>query len=186
MIVWNPGQNDSVPRANLVEQTLVEYPIPLLQMRNNDGTVMTATGGAGLFSIFATGAILLIGETANSNTKTDYALTEFVIPPEYVAAHDFKVIVNAEWTDMGNLTTRTVDVEAYLVGDDGADGADICATAAEVVDQTATDYPFTVTAATLTPSAKLKIRVTAVATEADSCDAHMVVHNIRVQADIKG
>lgn len=146
--------------------------LPLLLGRNNDLTVLTATSAANKFQALGTvgTSTYLLGEGAQNNTKTDYWLSEYVLPPEYVAGANLTLTVNVQRVvASGTTLTTTIDCEVWLMGKDALAGSDVCATTViTYTATTATDEPFTITGTTLSPNDRLLIRLTAVATEADN------------------
>lgn len=106
-----------LPRAKIREDALAVYTIPFQDLRNDDGTVMDASGGAGLFKIvsvgFGTGGIYLEGEAASGNIKTDILIFDFILPPEYVSAGDVKLVVRARETVGAATDSTTLSAEVY-------------------------------------------------------------------------
>jgi len=162
--------------------------------RSDDGTVLDATGGAGLWQIvhggIAAGTLTLAGEAAEANTKTDNFNFEFVLPPEYLADQDVKVIVNAMYVNTGTATatTKTIDVVVYEMADDGTAAA-ILTTAAQAVTTSFADYTFVVPDTTLSAGDRLMVCVQGVATEGGAGGGKTIqlfVGGVRVQCDIKG
>lgn len=137
-------------------------------MRNNDGTVMDATGGAGKFSIslvIGTSQTLL-GEAAQNNTKTDNATTEIIIGGSYIAAQNLTLTLNAKHVEAGGTTlTNTVNAHLYRYADDGSQGADLISHAALAITGSNADYAFTVTGATLNPGDRVLLQIVSIATE---------------------
>lgn len=188
----NAAQSGAVTRADLIEEALVRYQQPLMACRNADGTVMDATGGAGLFAItpggWGTGTLILAGEDAQNNTKTDTLMFEAVLPAEYVAGGDLKLNVNAQYdVSAGTTITATVDVQVYKLGDDGTVGSDLCATAAIALTTSFGDKAFTITATGLVAGDRLMALVQTAVTEAGNTGtATAQIGSIELQADIQG
>lgn len=180
-----------VTRAMMAEEALAVYRIPLTSATDATGLHMTSTGGAGLFSVtsggYGAGTLLLSGEGANGNTKTDTVMFEFALPPEYVAAGDLKVVVKAKYAGAGTVGTKTLDCEAYELDDDGAVGGDICATTIATLTTSYAAYTFNITATDLVAGDKIVVFLQSVIQESISGGALTVtIGNIEVQADIKG
>ena len=182
----------TLARADLTEDSLARYQLSLMaDCRNADGTVLDATGGAGLFKIDAggwgSGTLILQSEIALSNTKTDTLAFEFTLPPEYVADADVKVNIHARRTGAGTGGPYTIDVEAYELTDEGAVGSDLCATAAiSFSDTNWADRTFTITDAGLTAGDKLIVLVQTALTEAGGSTMHAQIGSIEMQLDVKG
>lgn len=141
--------------------------LDLMKGRTNTGLVLDATGGSGLFKITATPgtSLYLEGEAAQDNTKTDYVLFEAVLPQTYQPGTDVTLTANAAHVEASGATlTNTLDCEAWLMADDGTGATDLCITAVQAVG-TGGDLSFIIDGATLSPGAKLLIRLTSVATE---------------------
>ena len=105
-----------IPRSKLAQDVYATYRRPLSLCRQADGTAMPATAAGGSFGIdsggWGSGTLLLKGEEANSNQKTDTLLLEFCLPPEYVAGAAVKVDLTARYNTAGSptLTTKTIDL----------------------------------------------------------------------------
>jgi hypothetical protein len=138
----------------------------LLHGRNADGTVLDATGGAGKFKTTVTLAtsLVLAGEAANTNTKTDDVIFEALLPATYVAGDDVTVTVNAKVAGAGTPGTKTLAVKAYRTATDGSQGANI-GPAAQALTTANADYAFAVAGASLSPGDRLLIELEAVIQE---------------------
>lgn len=181
----------AIARTKLATETAVSYPIDLqTKMRNDDGTVLTASASAGKFGItngtHSAPALKLVTEAANNNTKTDYMCAVITVPPEYVAGSNLTVAVTVSRTGSGTPGTNTIDVEAYELGTDGAVGSDICATAAQNFAASATTRNFTITGTNLVAGDKLLFYFTAVLQETASSALTGNILDISVKANIKG
>lgn len=110
-------------RADLSIEALDRFPIPLQSCRNNDGTALDATGGAGKFKIVnggvGVGTLNLTSEAAQSNTKTDTISTEVALLDEYVAGGNISIDVNCQTVGAGTLTTKTLTLTMWKLNGDG-------------------------------------------------------------------
>jgi len=184
------GQLDEGAKTS---RSLWEHHLDLMAAaRNADGTVLDATGAAGNFKITAggwgTGTLILEGEDAQNNTKTDTLCAVFQLPVTYEDDEDLQVIVNGRYDDTGggSVPTATVDVEVYKLDDEGAVGADLCATAAQNLANTFADKTFTVTDAGLAAGDRLMVLVRTAITEAGNTGTLTAeIGSIRAAADIK-
>lgn len=152
----------------------------LLTFKNTDGTTLAASPASGKFGItetFGTSEKLL-SETANSNTKTDAAITEFTLPDSYVAGQDLTLSVNAVVS--GTLTTKTVAADARKIADAGTEGSNLIATAAQVMSTTAADLTFVVTGTTLSPGDRVALKLTMVVTEGAAADQTGSINSVRL------
>lgn len=177
----------------LTERVLFEFPLDLMQFRNDDGTVMDATGGAGKLAIvnggWGTSGLTLEGEDSQNNTKTGDCNIVFRLPPEYMADQDYKVVINSQWDDGGGGTTLsgTIDAEVYELTAAGAVGSDLNTTAAQAISTTATDYTFVLTDTGLAPGDFIIIHIRAIMTEGGNTGTvKHVIGSARLKLDIKG
>lgn len=133
--------------------------LPLSNVKNADGSALSTSASAGKFglSITAGTSELLVGETAISNTKTDTAAIEVVLPPWYMGAQNITVTVNCAYSlaFAGTIGTHTLAVAAYLIGNNGMQGSTLIATGAQTIPNAAGDVTFTITGTTLNPSSRL-------------------------------
>ena len=144
---------------------IAAYPLPLLNYKNSDGTTLAASAAAGKFglSITAGTSEYLLTEAANSNTKTDVASTEVVLPSSYATGTNVTLTCNTQYTlGSGTVGTHTLAAAAYLVANAGTQGATLIATSAQTVPAAAGNVSFTITGSTLTPGARLFITNTLV------------------------
>lgn len=139
--------------------------------KNDNGTTLAASAGAGVFGITNTTgtSISLSSEAANGNTKTDKCIFEVQLPQFYKAGDSLTVTVNALHTlNSGTASVKTVQAKAYLLASDGTSSADLIGAAAQATTTAAAEYTFTIAGATLTAGARLLIQITAVITETAS------------------
>ena len=122
-------QDDSVARANLIEDSLAVYGIPLQTVKNADGTSLAASAGSGVFGIstggWGTGTLTLDGEAADNNTKTDTLWFEFALPPEYLSDQDVNLVVTAVESTGNATVATTLSAEVYESDGEGAVSADL-------------------------------------------------------------
>jgi len=143
---------------------------PLFLARNVAGTSIAASAATATDFIAAlnnNNAPDLTGTNAQNNTKANNALFEFVLPDDYKAGTDITAYIGSGYSASGGTTiTATVDAVATLQGDTGTAAADICATAAQAISLTIAEKAFTITGTTLTPGARLMLKVTTSVQEA--------------------
>lgn len=157
--------------------------VPLLSARNSDGSVLAAAAAAGKFGVSLTAgtSMALLSEAANSNTKTDVAIFEIVLPANYIAATNITLLVNGNYTlGGGTVGTHTLTMSAYLCADAGTQGATIIATSAQTVAATAGDMTFTITGATLTPGARLLLSGSLVIQDTGGSNITAQINSIRL------
>lgn len=150
--------------------------------KNSDGSAVAAAASAGKFGYAITlgTSLALVGEAANNNTKTDIAITEVVLPPNYIAGQDITVTVNGQYAGAGTLTVKTVAVAAYRTADDGTEAASLVATAAQNLTNAAAETAFVVTGATLHPGDRLALKLTMVLTETAASATTGQVNSVRL------
>ncbi len=192
--VTGAGGND-LARTKLLQDDVAVYRIPLQTCRSNTGLVLNATGGDTLFSItnggFGVGTLVLTGEDCDNETETTTLCFEYPIPIEYVASETITVAVEVKADDSGaaNLTTETIEVEAYELADAGTVGANLAGGGAQDLsggsDAFAT-YTSTITDAGLVAGDKLLIYVQIVLVENAATGISAIIGNIEVQLDVKG
>lgn len=159
--------------------------IPLLAFRNADGSAMVASSpssGNFVSAITLGTSHQLSGENAKSNTKTDTALAEIVLPPTYVAGQNLTCTANAQVAGSGTPGTDTVKVDGYVSANAGTEGATLNQTAAQTISSTAADYAFTLTGSALLPGSDLDIKVTSVSQEVSGSNLiYNLVNSVRCQ-----
>lgn len=154
---------NAIPRANLAQESAVEYSIPLTSVRWEDGTIPDTTGAAGnpalVMGGYGSGTGIFQGEDAQAALKTERLAFDFSIPECYVSAGAFVVTVGARFYDAGTNTeaTKQIDLEAYRIASYGTAGSDINSTAAQTLTASMAEYSFTITAATLTPGDLVRV-----------------------------
>lgn len=139
--------------------------LPFVNFKYVDGTTLVVSAAAGKFGLTYTPgtAEFLITEAANSNTKTDSAAIDWVIPSTYVAGTNLTVTARCNYTvGAGTVGTHTLAAAAYLNTTAGAQGSTLIATAAQTVPSSDGAVTFTITGTTLTPGALLTLTFTLV------------------------
>ena len=181
-------------RANMIEESLVEYNIPLTSVRDNDGNVINSTGGTGIFATTSynawVGSAYIVGVVADGTTRTSTLMFEFVLPPEYIAGADVQLVVNAHYIDEdGTVGTRTIDMLAYEMSTAAVASA-IRTTSTQNFTATAADYTFSdITTTNLVPGDKILFAVRMILQDSGGSDGDQLtsrINSIRVLLDIKG
>jgi hypothetical protein len=153
---------------NLEPTTMSPRRVQILHGRNADGSVIVAASqGAGnfLMSLTPGTSSSILGEAAQSNTKTDTAVFDTTLPDDYVAGQDITATLNALLSGTGVAGTKTAALSAYKVASDGTHGANLIATAAQNLTGAAADYAFTITGASLSPGDRLILKAVTVVQE---------------------
>jgi hypothetical protein len=165
--------------------------LKLADFKNPNGTTLAATASAGEFGISSTPgtSLHLLGEAAESDTRTDSCIIEFDIPQSYVPGTPLTVIVSAQYnagSPAGTVPTCTVAAAAYLVLLSGGQVSNLIATAAKSMipagSGVAADYYFTITGTGLVPAERLLIEVTTAITEGGGTGTLTAqVNSVRIQ-----
>ena len=138
--------------------------IPVLSGFNAAGTPIAASAAAAtdfIAAAVATNSFNLDGTVSNGNAKTNDVLYDITLPETYKAGENVTCYIAAGYsTSGGTVSLATVDLVAGLATDGGAGGADICATAAQTIAADTAEHAFTITGTTLTPGARLLLKVT--------------------------
>lgn len=144
---------------------LTGFTLPVTSFKNVDGTTLAVSASSGKFGLTLTPgtATYLITEAANSNTKTDDATIEVVLPASYIAGTNITVTANTNYTlGAGTVGTHTLAAAAYLTAAAGTQGTTLIATTAQSVPATAGNVTFTITGASLVPGSRLTLDFTLV------------------------
>lgn len=186
-----PSGGITIARADLTEEALAVYGIPLHDIRQEDGIPLAAAETAGTFNLLvSSNAWKIQGEVANNETETSEGCFQFVLPAEYVDGGDVKVrIKNCLVLNSGTNNGSTLDVEVFKATGNGAVGSDICTT--DAVSYLAADAwqtsDFVVTGTGLVSGDILNIVITAASIES-AAGGGMVAEldGIAMLLDIKG
>lgn len=157
--------------------------MPLIHAKNSDGTTLAASAAAGKFGLALTVGTseVLLSEAANSNTKTDIAVWEFVLPPTYIAASNLTVTANTNYTlGSGTVGTHTLAMAAYLCADAGTQGSTLIATAAQTVPAAAGEVTFTITGTSLSPGSRVMLAATLVIQDTGGSNITAQINSVRV------
>ncbi len=155
---------DKLRKPLLVPAEIIETVLRLLDGRVHDAIktdLPDAAANDDLGLAEAIGSKMVTIETAGDGTATTtaYALWRFVLDPlSYDAGDPVTVRLRALTAVLGEVSD-ILDVEAKLVGEDGAVGADINGTAEKQLTAALADYDFVLAGATLTPGCEVQIRV---------------------------
>lgn len=184
------------PRAELVQENLAEYPIPLTDFRVWDALQTPLSGAPAADDLGIAGNVygtdapyITTGDVKAGGAVTRRARVQFRLPPEYVAGETASIRVSAGMLTSLADVSATVDVECFVSGRDRTiDGADLVTTAAQSINSlTMADKSFVVTPTNLVPGDELDIRLT-IATN-DAATATLVAGTVgafEVLLDIKG
>jgi hypothetical protein len=122
------------------------HTVPIAELRMTTGVVLDATGaGSNHKLVKGTNVMYVEGVAAQSNTKTDTSLFEWVVPQEFDPTSTCSVRIRAKIAGTGTAGTKTVDLTAFLAGDAAASGSDLVTTAAQNLTTSYANYDFTFT-----------------------------------------
>jgi hypothetical protein len=123
-----------------------------------------------------------------NDAQTAELAFELPLPPEYVPTSDLMLRVSEHYVSAaGTVLTHTLDAEVYELGDDGAAGEDLNATAEAELDDAAGDHAFEIDGEGLAPGARLLVLLRlAVAEAGDSGEIYGQIGSIRVGMSVRG
>lgn len=153
-----------------------------LSARNSDGSVIAAAAAAGKFGVALTAgtSFQLVSEAANSNTKTDVAILEAVLPPNYLAGANVSLIVNCAYVlGSGTVGTHSLTPSVYRNADAGTQGANICS-AVQNVPAAAADLTFTLTSTSLLPGDRLMISLSLIIQDTGASNITANINSVRL------
>jgi len=184
----------TLARSALVQDDLVPYTIALTSLRVHDAMITNLPGTAaaddmGLITgTPGTDSPTLQGVDFGGTSTDEKGAFEFILPAEYVAGQTVTVRVRAAMLTTVSDGTATVDVECWEAGDDGAAGADICATAAQSINSlTPANKDFTITPTNLAPGDRVVIRVAFGGSDTGNVGVMIPeISKLQVLLDIKG
>jgi len=159
---------------------LLSTPVPFIGMKNADGTTLATSAAAGKFGLSVTPGTStgLAGEAAQGNTKTDDAVSTFVLPAEYVAGQNITASVNVALTGTGVAGTVTAQMKAFQVKADGTMGSNI-GSAAQAIVAAGSTLAFMITGTGLKPGMMLMLELEAIVQETGATNPiHAVVNSI--------
>lgn len=186
--------NGEVDRSDFDQQDGVPYTIPLTDVRVHDAmaTNLPATAAADDMGLITgtpgTDAPTLQGVDFGGTTSDEKGAFEFVLPAEYTSGETVTARVRA-----GILTTvadasLTLDLECWKATDAGGVGSDLCATAAQDVNNlTFANKDFVITPTGFAAGDRLIFRVSFAGTDAGNLGVMIPeITKIQILLDIKG
>lgn len=183
----------AIERDDLATETSAVYGIPINRIVSNAGAALTAAETAGTFDVtIGTNTYLANGEVTDNETEVSVAYTQFVLPPEYVAASSVTIRLPCALIKTGSPTNNgsTIDLEVYEQSDAGAVGSDLVTTAAQTFAALDTWYTkdFVVTGTGLVAGDVINIKITSSVIDSEA-GAGTIIFNLappKVLLSIKG
>lgn len=178
-------------RSQLGQDDLQPFGIPLSAFEAVDGAALgVAEDSADLFRAVGTNVHTLKGRTPQTATEAAAAVTQFVLPAEYVSGQTITVrivsqFINGSGVDSGRSSFTDLSV---FKQNDGAIGSDLCTTGAisPTADDTYADSDFTITPTGLVAGDVLNLLVTLSAVSDDGNATQLEIGEVMVLCDVKG
>ena len=136
-ITYSGSLVPGIARADVQQQDLQPYSIPVVSMRIHDnlsGLLPASATGDDLGidgATFGTNSPSLLSSDSKAATTTQYARFQFPLPVEYTSGQSVRVEVVAQMVTTVADTSATVDVQAYESDNEGGIGSHLCSTAAQ-------------------------------------------------------
>lgn len=182
----------TVARAELVEDALQPYGIPIVGLQQTTGIPLAVTETAGNFNVdVTTNVILAKAEITDNETEVSVTQFQFVLPPEYVSGGDISIRlpVAIVKTGAGSNNGSTIDCSVYKQAS-GAVGSDLVTTAAQTFAALDTWYnkDFVVTPTGLVAGDILNVVISSsvIDNEAGAGTLRLNMSPPRVLLDVKG
>lgn len=179
----------------LKQENLARFPVPWSALRVWDAYQTNLPGTAGTDDLALVGGTLgtapptvQAGDLKAAGATTRYARFEAIVPECYVAGETLNLVLSAGMGTTDADVSCTVDIQAYRLDKEGGISADLCATAAQDMNDTAfADKSFTITPATLEPGDRLDVRVAIACNDGATATAVIpTIGSIDLACDIKG
>ncbi len=189
------GTPSGIGRSDLTQDTSQEYTLRPEDWRvwDNMAALLPTAGATDDLGIvegtFGTDSPSLQTEDLKTAGATNnYARRTFALPPEYDSGETIVVRLHAGMLTTVADTSATIDVECYLSDEEAGIGSDICATAAQSINNLVlADKDFTITATGLAAGDLLDIRITtAINDGASGTSVIGIVGAAKILLDIKG
>lgn len=185
-----------IARSKLAQNTEQVYVVPLTSLRVHDALESllpqpSAADDLGWPATQTFGTVTPYLESRDLKTLSTslYARGQFALPPEYDAGQTFKVRIRGGALTTIADTSLDLDLSLYEVDrDGGVDGADLCATNAQSINNlTLADKEFVITATSLAPGNVLDFRIeVAVVDSATGTVVKAKISEVAFLLDIRG
>lgn len=186
--------NGKIARAALAQETGV-YRIRPDELRLGTGapmsiSVVASTHRLVLSGYGSSGGVIIMGNAANNNTRTDTSLFYFRLPPEYVAGGTVTVRICQTYYEQGGNApeTKTLTIDAREISPGGsAVGGNLYAGGDQTLTDTGTDYDLTISPTDLAPGDMIQIYFrTAISESGAGGDNTVVIGGIEMRINVKG
>lgn len=156
-----------ISRSSMAQRVLAVQNLPLSQCRvwnarqtNLPGTASSDDLGYITGTLGTDSPSVQTSDLKNLGATTMYAGIEVEIPEDYEDGETFSIVLPAGMKTTVASTTATIDVQAYLINEDGTVSSDLCNTAAQSINNlTAAEKSFTITPDTLFAGGRLDVRI---------------------------
>lgn len=157
------GRSLFVERSDLKIYEDVVHRVPLTDLRNATGLILTATEAAGGFNLnVASNVLVAQGEVTDNETEVSACRFSYILPANYVPGAAITVRLGVQLVVTGTPTNNgsTIDIAVYKQ-DAQSVGSDLCTTAAQTFAALSTIYDkdFVVTPTGLVPGDILHVEI---------------------------
>jgi hypothetical protein len=183
----------NITRTKLQKMVLQPHPLDLRTLArvwdapqtNLPGTPASDDLGI-VYGTYGTGATKVTTGDLKNTTTTRYAGFELQLPENYVDAGQVVIRVRGGMDTTVASSSCTIDVQAFLINDDGTLGSDLVATAAQSINSlTYADKDFVLTTSSLVAGSRLDVRITITVTDSATGTAVIgVLHRASLRCDI--
>ena len=181
----------SLTRANLTQQDLQVYPVPITMCRvwDNLASLLPTTAATDDLGIiegtWLTNDAAIQTSDGKATTTTQRLRFQYPLPVEYVAGQTVTLRINSGMVTTVSDSSATLDAEVIEVG---APTVDINATALQSINSlAAADFDFTITPTNLVPGDVLDVRLTIVIVDGATGTAVIgQINSIDLLLDVKG
>jgi len=182
-----------IARSKLAQE-IKTYTVPLTSLRRWDhmGVVLPEAATEDDMGLVTgtpgTDVPTVQGVDFGGTTSDEKAGFEFVLPAEYDAGHTITLRLRAAMLTTVADTSCTVDANCYKSDRDGAAGADLCATAAQNMNNTTpANYDFTITPTGLTAGNRLVFVLAFAGTDGSNAGVMIPeISEIELLLDVRG
>lgn len=183
-----------LPRSSIAQEALAQFVVPMDSLRTWDAVGTNLPGTAADDDLgfdggtWATDSPCITTGDVKAASSTRYARFQVSLPPEYDAGETVKIRFHAGMKTTVADTSCTLDLVVYKSDEEAGIGSDICATAAQDInDLTDADYDFTITATGLTAGDTLDCRIAVAYVDGATGTAVIAqIGAIKLLCDIRG